>query len=221
MKKIIDDVLTIKDFKSRKNKVQLCTYNNEMVVLKKHSNIEYKNNEALALKKFSMTGYAPTLIEDGKNYIICEYLEGELLHDKFQEFLFQGKTKEIIKLAHSLSIFLQMYHTVTNKILFDVNFRNFVYQQGRIYCIDYELTQDGLYNIDIAGVIVHSILLGDKNINELKFFISEIMKNFRITYIDIINDIKQYITMYNEINGLKIDFYYIQNIFINICTNNN
>lgn len=220
MEKVLSSLHVLEDFKSRKNKVQLCLYNNKKVVLKKHSNIKYKQNESEALNKFSMTGYAPTLIENGSDYIICEYLEGELLHDKFQELLFKEKIDEIIKLAHSLSIFLQMYHTVTNKILFDVNFRNFVYQDGRIYCIDYELTQNGLYNLDIAGIIVHSILIGRNHINELKFFIDEIMKNFRLTYLDVVNDIKQYTIMYNEINDLKIDFTYVQNIFINMCRNN-
>ncbi len=216
MDNILNKLILVENFKSEKNVVKHCKLDGKDVVYKQFSDPECRKAEEETLRDFAVTGYAPRLLYKKDNYIISEYLEGELLSNIYLEHAFTDNLDEIEDIADQLSIFIKMFHTVTKKILFDVNFKNFLVNGDRIYCVDFERVQEGLFNLDIAGVIVNSIIFYGANFNALSVFIKRIMSNFQVTHLDVVTDIKQYVQLYNKSNILKIDYSIVERTFDNI-----
>ena len=74
----------IKQLSRSSNKVCLAKCENGMlVVLKKYKDSATLKIETTILNQLSVTGYAPKILELGDDYIIYEYIEGDLLKDKF------------------------------------------------------------------------------------------------------------------------------------------
>ncbi len=74
----------IKQLSRTSNKVCLAKNEKGMsVVVKKYQDIKTLNIETTILNQLSVSGYAPKIIEMGEDFIIYEYIEGDLLKDKF------------------------------------------------------------------------------------------------------------------------------------------
>ena len=78
----------IKQLSRSSNKVCLAkNENNVLVVLKKYQDSATLKIETTILNQLSISGYAPKIVEMGEDYIIYEYIEGDLLKDKFTFYL--------------------------------------------------------------------------------------------------------------------------------------
>ena len=69
----------IKQLSRSSNKVCLAkNENNVLVVLKKYQDSATLKIETTILNQLSISGYAPKIVEMGEDYIIYEYIEGDL-----------------------------------------------------------------------------------------------------------------------------------------------
>ncbi len=182
----------IKQLSRSSNKVCLAKCENGMlVVLKKYKDSATLKIETTILNQLSVTGYAPKILELGDDYIIYEYIEGDLLKDKFLFYTMSDNTDGLIRLANELSIFLQIFYSLADGyIVKDINFDNFIIKDGRCYGIDYDSAEEGMQYVDIAGIVAYAVSNCAGNIYSSFPFIMQILKNFRYKMIDIINDVR-------------------------------
>ena len=179
----------IKQLSRTSNKVCLAKNDKGMsVVVKKYQDINTLSIETTILNQLSVSGYAPKIIEMGEDFIIYEYIEGDLLKDKF---LLYTMSDNIVRLANELSIFLQIFYTLAdNYILKDISFDNFIIKDGRCYGIDYDSVEEGMQYTDIAGVIAYAVTNCAGSIYSAFPFIKRILVNFRYQMIDVINEVR-------------------------------
>lgn len=182
----------IKQLSRTSNKVCLAKNEKGMsVVVKKYQDIKTLNIETTILNQLSVSGYAPKIIEMGEDFIIYEYIEGDLLKDKFLLYTMSDNVDGLIRLANELSIFLQIFYTLAdNYILKDISFDNFIIKDGRCYGIDYDSVEEGMQYTDIAGVIAYAVTNCAGSIYSAFPFIKRILTNFRYQMIDVINEVR-------------------------------
>lgn len=149
----------IKQLSRSSNKVCLAKCENGMlVVLKKYKDSATLKIETTILNQLSVTGYAPKILELGDDYIIYEYIEGDLLKDKFLFYTMSDNIDGLIRLANELSIFLQIFYSLADGyIVKDINFDNFIIKDGRCYGIDYDSAEEGMQYVDIAGIVAYAV----------------------------------------------------------------
>lgn len=163
-----------------------------LFVLKKYQDFATLRIETKILNQLSVSGYAPKVLEKGDNYIIYEYIEGELLSDKFTRYTMSDDHHGLVRLANELSIFLQIFYSLADGyIIKDISFTNFIIKDGRCYGIDYDSVGEGLHYTDIAGVVAYAATHSVGNIYSCFPFIRQILKNFKYKMIDIINDVRE------------------------------
>ncbi len=127
----------------------------------------------------------------GEDYIIYEYIEGDLLKDKFTLYTMSDNFEGLIRLANELSVFLQIFYSLADGyIVKDISFDNFIIKDGRCYGIDYDSAEEGLQYTDLAGVIAYAVSNCAGSIYSSFPFIVQMLKNFRCKMIDIINEVK-------------------------------
>ena len=178
----------IKQLSRSSNKVCLAkNENNVLVVLKKYQDSATLKIETTILNQLSISGYAPKIVEMGEDYIIYEYIEGDLLKDKFTLYTMSDNFEGLIRLANELSVFLQIFYSLADGyIVKDISFDNFIIKDGRCYGIDYDSAEEGLQYTDLAGVIAYAVSNCAGSIYSSFPFIVQMLKNFRCKMIDII-----------------------------------
>ena len=165
---------------SKRNEVMLVKdENGDLYILKKMSQIQEQKYELELLQLLHENGVAvPRIIEVWENYILMEYIEGDLLLEVYEktellETHAEEKTDNSIgeglfncgnKINQEMSSliieilfdWLEKFYQATRKyygkqwILNDVNFRNFIIQEKKIYGIDMELCGPGVIEDDLG-----------------------------------------------------------------------
>ena len=185
---------------SRTDKVYLAKNNEgELVVLKKYRDMSSRKLEMTILNQLSISGYAPMVVEQGSDYIIYEYIEGDSFLDKYINYTMTDDNAGLIRLANELSVFLQIFYSLAEGyIIQDINFVNFIIKDGRCYGVDYDSVGEGMQYTDVAGVVAYAVkhVVGD--IHDCFPFIQQMLKNFHMQMIDIINDIKEVLLKSNN-----------------------
>ena len=163
----------------------------ENVVLKKYKDANCMALETTILNQLSISGYAPRVLEQGDDSIIYEYVEGDSFLDKYISYSMTDDTEGLIRLANELSIYLQIFYSLAEGyIINDISFSNFIIKDSRCYGVDYDSVAEGMQYTDIGGVVAYAVkhVVGD--IQASFPFIQQMLKNFRMQMIDIINDVK-------------------------------
>lgn len=185
----------IKQLSRSSNKV--CLAKNDkygLVVVKNYRDVATLNIETTILKQLSVSGYAPNIIELGVDYIVYEYIEGDLLQDKFVAYTMSDDHEGLIRLANELSVYLQIFYSLADGyIIGDISFNNFIIKDGRCYGIDYDSACEGMQYTDIGGVIAYAVTNCVGSIYSAFPFIARILKNFKYKMIDVINEVRAYL----------------------------
>ena len=178
---------------SRTDKVYLAKNEvGDLVVLKKYKDISSRKLEIAILNQLSISGYAPMVVEQGEDYIIYEYIEGDSFLQKYVNYTMNDDSAGLIRLANELSVFLQIFYSLAEGyIIQDINFVNFIIKDGRCYGVDYDSVGEGMQYTDVAGVVAYAAkhVVGD--VHDSFPFIHQMLKNFHMQMIDIINDVKE------------------------------
>ncbi len=164
----------------------------DKVVLKKYKDVNCMALETTILNQLSISGYAPKVLEQGEDSIIYEYIEGDSFLDKYISYSMMDDTEGLIRLANELSIYLQIFYSLAEGyIIKDISFSNFIIKDSRCYGVDYDSVAEGMQYTDIGGVVAFAVkhVVGD--IQASFPFIQQVLKNFRMQMIDIINDVKE------------------------------
>lgn len=182
----------IKQLSRNSNRVCLAKNHNGLLVVTKHYDDQtFLSIETAVLNQLSICGYAPKIIEIGEDYIIYEYIEGDLLKDKFTLYTMSDNDNGLVRLANELSVFLQIFYSLADGcIVKDVSFDNFVIKDGRCYGIDFDSVEQGMQYIDLAGVVAYAATNCVGSIFSAFPFIKQMLKNFRYKMIDIINEVR-------------------------------
>ncbi len=169
-------------------------------VVKKYSDSATLSIETTILNQLSVSGYAPKIIEKGEDYIIYEYIEGDLLKDKFALYTMSDNIGGLVRLANELSVYLQIFYSLADGyIVKNISFNNFIIKDGRCYGIDYDSACEGMQYTDIAGVVAYAVCHSVGSIYSAFPFIIQMLKNFRYKMIDIINEVRYCLNESNQI----------------------
>lgn len=161
-----------KRFESKKNQVYLIRTliagnREKYFVLKKYNNPSRMQTEIEFLRRLKGKVSVPGLYYCGSDYIITEYLDGEILLDTLygqcgEEHLPLADPGSLRQLIHELSRWLKGFYAAAKSssglqiILGDVNFRNFIFN-GRIYGIDFEDCCEGYMEKDAGKICAFSL----------------------------------------------------------------
>ncbi len=182
----------LKQLSRTSNKVCLAKNSDGVnVVVKRYQDSATLKIETTILNQLSISGYAPKILELGEDYIIYEYIEGDLLKDKFELYTMSDNKEGLIRLANELSVYLQIFYSLADGyIVKDISFNNFIIKDGRCYGIDYDSAEEGMQYTDLAGVIAYAVNNCTGSIFSAFPFIHQMLKNFRFKMIDVINDVR-------------------------------
>lgn len=148
---------------SKKNKVCRIIDDNKSYIVKEFSNIENMGREIdlLKLLKEKECNVADIIkIEDNKLYM--EDLGETTLLDWYEE-VERINFREYLAIIHELCSWLKDFYRISSKcfsqqyILFDVNFRNFILRDNKIYGIDFEEACNGKIEVDAGRLIAFAL----------------------------------------------------------------
>ncbi len=142
------DFIKKRDFISKKNKVFLAQNDNDVFVVKeffsKESLLDEVNVHNMIFNKLS----TPRILEIDENIVFYEYIKGETFLALLEnENLNEEKIILLLK-------WLFEFYNITKLILKDAHLRNFIYNENKVYGIDFETVKQGEIKEDIANLVV-------------------------------------------------------------------
>ncbi len=165
-----------KKFISRKNNVFLVRGSSpdtedELMVQKKYSLSYRMAAEAKMLSILKMKGVAvPGILARGENYLLLEYLQGELFLDHYcrledidgpaNNALGEPAIRAVCSLCSWFKDFYRAMREISGRqlIMGDVNFRNFILGgQGKIFGIDLEECREGKIEEDFGSLCAYAL----------------------------------------------------------------
>lgn len=172
----------LKKFKSKRNNVYLIKLkegvDSKLAVLKKYSienqhllDIEYGNINML--KDSSIL--VPEILYRNDNSIIMEYIQGELVVDLVDKL-------EIGNWIDEFALWLTRFHSIKkdNKNLLkkDVNLRNFIYSNGKIYGLDFEEIGYGDERLDLGNICFFILTNEPSYVKEKKIIMNQFLQSY-------------------------------------------
>ena len=149
------DIQIIKKFHSKRNNVYKIKIQSlvekEIAVMKKYNNNSHiQEKEYGNIKMLQKLGIPiPKIIYKNNDNLILQYIQGELVGDLVER---QGIGNWIDEFA----LWMVNLHKISNKtgnlLKMDVNLRNFIYSDGKIYGLDFEEISYGDLRTDLANI---------------------------------------------------------------------
>lgn len=193
----------LQTYQSDNKHVALINYEGGRAILKLSEDATKSSKEADVMAKVSYTGYAPKVLSRYDNYFICEYIEGRSFLEEFLGATMSDDTVKLESLAGSLAIFMQMFHSVCGGyILGNLDFGNFVLQDGRCIGVSYDGVTEGLPYKDVAEVIAFAITRAYGGYYSCFPFVSKFLDCFHLKVMDIVNEVDDAIGRYDNSSTL-------------------
>lgn len=164
---------TIKKFYSKRNDVTLIEREGVLIVKKQFATKRSYNKELREL--IVLQGKAvPNIVEYGDKIIYIEYIDGELLLDKF----LLADNKELKRIAELFANFIKSYCAIRRgKALGDVNFRNYIIKNDKIYGVDFENVTCG-NELNTLSKSIAFAMLYDADKERKQYFCECLANNF-------------------------------------------
>ncbi|MCG8481936.1 MAG: hypothetical protein MJA31_01395, partial [Clostridia bacterium] len=147
---------------SKKNKVFKIHKENSCYIRKDYEDENRMVKEYKILKLMAENDVnIPTIYKQDKDSIYMEYIEGTLLLDYFIELEKKHENhydefiKKVVK-AHQ-DIYSALHTFEKNTILKDMNFRNYLVKEDKIYRIDFEDCEPGKIESDIGKLAAFAL----------------------------------------------------------------
>lgn len=187
-----ENYVTLQRYQSAKKNVALIRYDGKKCILKQCPDETAVGREAETMRLMSHTGYAPNVIVKNINSIICEYIEGESFYDKYRLATMQDDSRMLQMLAKRLSIFLQLFHSVTQgKILGNLDFRNFILRNDMCVCVSYDSVKEGMPYGDVAAAIAFALTNTTGDYYAGFPFAATVLDCFHLGIMDVINELSE------------------------------
>ncbi len=162
----------------------------DFFILKVYPDELAADKEVDIVKKVSMTGYAPQVIEREGNKVLYEYLEGDNFNEVFKLATMNDDTQTMELLASRLSIFLQMIYSFTDCVMKNLDFRNYLIKDGRVMGVDFSNVDSGMPYEDLASAITCALFNCVGEYYGCFPFIQKLLDCFKLGMMDVINEIK-------------------------------
>ena len=168
--------IIMKELPSFRNQVFLIKYNHKYSIIKKYRNEINMTTELLVLTYLKNQNISvPRIKNVTYSTIILEYLDGETINSLVEKLV-------ISDWIDALALWFSSLHNLktNDKSLLkkDVNLKNFIYHQNKVYGLDFEEIAYGCYLEDLA-LVVYYILT---NKPELTLEKKLMVKRFLIAY---------------------------------------
>jgi len=177
----------------------------EIFILKEYPTCEDALKEAQIVNSVAMTGYAPKVIECEGNKALYEYIDGESFYDSFRLATMTDDAQSMELLATRLSIFLQMIYSLTDCVMKDIDFRNYIVKDGRVIGVDFSQVDNGMPYEDLASAIVFALISSVGEYYDSFPFVQKLLECFKLTMFDVINEVKSKLEKVNAVARDKID----------------
>lgn len=197
--------IIIKNFYSKKNQVSLVNRDGLICIRKKFADI---NDCAAEIEELSNLKAlcVPRIIEVVDNCIYMSYIEGELLLDRY----LSASKPEMDNLAYMLADFIKSYSKQRNgRCLADLNFRNFIVNEGCLYGVDFENTENGEELNAVIAATAFAVLY-DIKISDKAEFIKAFLSRFNFSKNYLIDAISNELTVIKKRRGLTDSSNYIE-----------
>lgn len=177
----------------------------DVFILKEYPTCEDALKEAQIVNSVAMTGYAPKVIECEGNKALYEYIDGESFYDSFRLATMTDDAQSMELLATRLSIFLQMIYSLTDCVMKDIDFRNYIVKDGRVIGVDFSQVDNGMPYEDLASAIVFALISSVGEYYDSFPFVQKLLECFKLTMFDVINEVKSKLEKVNAVARDKID----------------
>ena len=159
-------------------------------ILKVYPDEQSTDKEVGVVKKVSMTGYAPKVVEREGNKALFEYIEGDNFNEVFRLATMTDDIQTMEMLASRLSIFLQMIYSFSDCVMKKIDFDNFLVKDGRVIGVDFSNVDDGMPYEDLASAITCALFNSVGEYYSCFPFIQKLLECFKLSMMDVINEIK-------------------------------
>ena len=144
------NIKSVNRLRSKKNSVlhlKLIDSQNEEidVVAKMFIEGKYENELSILSSSYAHKLSVPEIFDARDSVILMNYIPGEVVVDRINQ-TFESE------LVEKLAEWYYKYHSVHGQVKADPRLRNFIYNNGKIYGVDFEESHLGHWMIDIGGV---------------------------------------------------------------------
>ena len=197
---------TIKHLHSDRKSLSVISFQGCKCVIKIYNDELRPQTEARIMRVISKTGYAPMVLESRDNYLISEFIEGKSLADAYRAATMGDDEHSLENLASRLCIFLQMFYTLNEGlILGKADFDDFIMVDDRCCCVSFSSVKKGLPFQDIAGIVAYALCNAAGDYYNAYPFVKKVLDCFHLKALDIINDMDEFFSAYEDERGLPID----------------
>ena len=182
----------VKKYNSKRNQVECIQIKDNLYIRKTMQTSQVLDYEQAVLKQLYYAGVkVPKLLylNPVQQEIWMEYIEGILLLDWYEtsELSYSTGKQQVIQQEVNEVIgqwirWLDSFYRVTKtehkqKIISDVNFRNFILKDREIYGIDFELCREGEIEEDIGKIAAFALMYTPQNTVFKKYFANHFVKS--------------------------------------------
>jgi len=215
----ISDAKIIRKFKSRQNIVYLAkedTVKGEKLFVYKYHQADSADKEVKILNElYAKKVRVPRIIRSEENLIVLEYIAGDTLLERI-EYLEANKMSAEKEIMWAVDFFETFYRAFKNKIIFDINFCNFLICDQKIWGVDFEDVRDGIIETDmgrfIAFLLTYQPLYTDWKLDLMTRFFTVVEERFVIDKHKIQRVITDEFSMMEKRRGLKVPETFINKI---------
>lgn len=209
----IHNIKILKEFYSKNNKVYLASSidkNNvsKNIIVKEYINGSLQIEKEMLLQLKSQGVLVPFIYGYYDNLIFLEYIHGQLLIDKLSTMEYKYgegllEIKDINLLIMSLADWFEGFYYAlgNNYIRGDINLRNFIIRENKIYGIDFDRHYEGIIEKDI-GRMCAFILTYNPPFTFFKVYMSKRMINLFNKRLNL-NETKIRLWIYEELNAIE------------------
>ncbi|MFI3174073.1 MAG: hypothetical protein R3Y53_02585 [Bacillota bacterium] len=156
----------VERFYSKRNVVELVKYENELYVLKRFQNLSLLEKEVEILTLLDCEMCVPVVVDTFFDCLLLEYIDGELYLDRFMRY--EENDLDCDDLVKEMLIFLQLFYSRTKtpqgqRIVNDVNFRNYIFRNETIIGFDFEQAKFGEIEEDIGKIMSFALMYSPEN----------------------------------------------------------
>lgn len=157
---IRSEVKKLKQFYSKRNRVYLCSNGGSEYVVKEFMDQAHYYTERRIYRMIQGRGLSPELLgwSDEHQRLEVSYINGKTVIEALENYEKKGQIQEAIGLLEKVLLWLETFYESIPKeegqlVYQDINLRNFLLYEDRIYGIDFECCEQGDERYELVKVI--------------------------------------------------------------------
>ncbi|NCA67084.1 MAG: hypothetical protein EOM87_03355 [Clostridia bacterium] len=191
----------IKKFDTKRNKVFLAERLGKKYIIKRYTSIGSLESEFKVLRALTGKANVPRAIHRLDNEIVMDYIPGDSLSTHYK----QGTIFEMPSLAIQFAKFLKAFiAALPGYIINDINYRNYIINNGICYGLDFEFITEGTKERTTAEAVAFGLLVDGVTEEKKKSFLTKFMQEMGVQFSLIQDNILREITRRARSLGIKV-----------------